>query len=181
MANNQSYSKAAIFLHWFMALLIVIVVPLAWVMVDLEDSPQGPALFAWHKSIGFTIFLLAAIRLIWRLIAGVPAAPENTPVLANRVSGLIHFGMYVLLFAIPLSGWVMTSAAGHPLVYLELWQLPDLVAANDSLHETMEELHETLANILLGLIALHTAAALKHHFIQRDDVLARMLPFLRKR
>lgn len=112
MTNNQSYGKTAIALHWVIALLIVITIPLAWVMMDLEDSPQGPLLFAWHKSIGFTIFLLAAARLIWRLIAGVPAAPANTPALANKVSGLIHFGLYVLLFAVPLSGWIMTSAAG---------------------------------------------------------------------
>ena len=180
MTNNQSYGKTAIALHWVIALLIVITIPLAWVMMDLEDSPQGPLLFAWHKSIGFTIFLLAAARLIWRLIAGVPAAPANTPALANKVSGLIHFGLYVLLFAVPLSGWIMTSAAGHPLVYLGLWQMPDLVAKSHALHETTEEVHEILAYALLGLIALHTAAALKHHFIQRDDVLARMLPFLRK-
>jgi cytochrome b561 len=181
MTNNQSYGKTAIVLHWFTALLIVLVIPLAWIMGALERGPLSFTLFNWHKSIGFSILLLTALRLVSRLISGVPPAPANTPAVINKISGLIHLALYALLFAIPLVGWAMVSAAGHPLVYLGLWQLPDFVAKDHALHETLANVHETLAYVLLALVALHAAAALKHHFIQRDDVLTRMMPSLRKR
>ena len=124
--------------------------------------------------------MLVILRLLNRLLSGVPAAPANTPAIVNKLGSVIHFGLYALMFIVPLTGWVMSSAGGHPVVFFGIWTLPDIVVQDDDLRETMEDLHETVANVLLGLIALHTAAALKHHFIQRDDVLARMLPFLRK-
>ena len=84
------------------------------------------------------------------------------------------------MFAMPLSGWLMSSAKGFSVVYLGLWKLPDLVAKNEALGDTLKGSHELFATVLLVLIGLHAAAALKHHFIDRDSILARMVPFLRK-
>ena len=104
---------------------------------------------------------------------------ETLVAVTGGLAGLLT--TYVLLFALPVSGWVMSSAGGFPVVYLGILQLPDLVAKNKPLFETMKEVHELLAYGLLGVVALHTLAALKHHFIDRDSVLVRMLPFLRPR
>lgn len=182
MKNSTTYNMPTILMHWLVALLIAATFPIAWIMVDMQDdSPEQLALFALHMSIGVSILVLAILRLLNRLLSGVPAAPANTSAIVNKLSSVIHFGLYALMFIVPLTGWVMSSAGGHPVVFFGIWTLPDIVVQDDGLRETMEELHETVANVLLGLIALHTAAALKHHFMQRDDVLARMLPFLRKR
>jgi cytochrome b561 len=182
MSHTVSYNPTAIVLHWLVALLIAITFPIAWIMVDMQDdSPAQLSWFAVHISIGISILLLVMLRLINRLFSGVPVAPANTPVAIQKLTGLIHLGLYALMFIVPLTGWVMASAGGHAVSFFGLFSLPDLVVKDEGLHETAEGLHETVAYILLGLIALHTAAALKHQIIQRDDVLARMLPFLRKR
>jgi cytochrome b561 len=177
----KTYSAPAIFFHWLVALLIFVTVPLAWVMTDMATSPQKLQFYSWHKWIGVTVFLLAALRLLWRWSHGAPPAHAGMPDWQRKTAALTHFGLYVLLFALPVSGWVMSSAGGFPVVYLGIWQLPDLVAKNKPLFETMKEVHELLAYGLLGVVALHTLAALKHHFIDRDSVLVRMLPFLRPR
>jgi cytochrome b561 len=172
----------AIIMHWLVALLIAITFPIAWIMVDMQDdSPEQLSLFAVHISIGIAILMLAGLRIVNRLFSTSPPAPDNTPVIVEKLTALIYLGLYALMFIVPLSGWVMASAGGHAVSFFGLFSLPDLVVKDDGLHETAEGLHETVAYILLGLIALHTAAALKHQFIQRDDVLSRMLPFLRKR
>lgn len=177
----MNFSPLAVALHWLVALLIATTVPLAWVMTGLEISPQKIQFYAWHKWLGVSIFLLVALRLGWRLIHGVPDAPSSMPAWQRKAAILSHSAMYLLLFATPLAGWVMSSAAGFPVVYLGIWQLPDLVGKDKALLDTMKEVHKALANGLLILVALHIVAALKHHFIDRDGVLARMLPFLRAR
>lgn len=179
--HQKNYSILAIVLHWLMALMIVITVPLAWIMTDMQTSPQKLQFYSWHKWLGVSIFFLAALRLIARLIQGVPEAPAGMPDWQRTASRVSHAAMYVLLLAIPLSGWVMSSAAGVPVVYLGIWQLPDLVGKDKALLNTMKEAHALLANGLLIIVAVHILAALKHHFINRDGVLARMLPFLKRR
>lgn len=182
MSHSSSYNMPAIIMHWLVALLIAITFPIAWIMVDMQDdSPEQLSLFAVHISIGIAILMLAGLRIVNRLFSTSPPAPDNTPVIVEKLTALIYLGLYALMFIVPLSGWVMASAGGHAVSFFGLFSLPDLVVKDDGLHETAEGLHETVAYILLGLIALHTAAALKHQFIQRDDVLSRMLPFLRKR
>lgn len=182
MNHTVSYNVPAIVMHWLVALLIAVTFPIAWIMVDMQDdSPEQLSWFAVHISIGLTIFMLAALRLINRLFSGASVVPVNTPAVVRKLTGAIHLGLYVLMFIVPITGWIMVSAGGHAVSFFGLFTVPDIVVQDDGLHETMEGLHETVANVLLGLIALHTAAALKHHIIQRDDVLARMLPFLRKR
>ncbi|NOT17647.1 MAG: cytochrome b [Sulfuriferula sp.] len=181
MRDATSYNIPAIVMHWLVALLIAATFPIAWIMVDMQDdSPEQLSLFSLHITIGVSVLMLAIARLVNRALRGVPAAPADTPAIVNKLTSLVHFALYALLFIVPMSGWVMSSAGGHDVSWLGLFTLPSIVVADDSLHHTMEGVHETVANVLLGLIALHTAAALKHHFIQRDGVLARMLPFLRK-
>ena len=179
--HQKNYSSLAITLHWLMALMIAATVPLAWVMTDMQTSPQKLQFYSWHKWLGVTIFLLAGLRLVARQIQGVPDAPTGMPGWQRKASRLSHAAIYLLLFAIPLSGWVMSSAAGVPVMYLGVWQLPDLADKDKALLDTMKGVHGLLANGLLVILAVHVLAALKHHFIDHDGVLARMLPFLRIR
>ncbi|MCW5622095.1 MAG: cytochrome b [Burkholderiales bacterium] len=183
MASSQSiaYSPIAIVLHWLVALLIVAAAALGLYMVDLEFSPLKLKTYAWHKWLGVTVFLLTALRLTWRLLRPVPAPLAGMPAWQARAAALVHAALYVLLFVIPLSGWLMSSALGVPVVYLGVVPLPDLVAKNEALGDQLKLVHGVLNSTLLALVCIHVLAALKHHFIDRDAVLARMLPFLRYR
>lgn len=169
------YTYLAMALHWLMALLIFVAFPLGLYAHELPFSPLKLQLISYHKWLGVTILGLFLVRIIWRLTHTPPAllATNWQRHAAHAVHGLI----YVLLLAIPLSGWLMSSAKGIPVVYFGLWQLPDLVGKNKELGDLLKELHEGLNTGLLALVALHIAAALKHHLIDKDSTLRRMLPF----
>ena len=146
-------------------------------MVDLPLSPQKLKYFSWHKWIGVTIFMLALARVAWRLTHGAPALPSSMPAWQQRVAAATHVLLFVLIVVIPLTGWLYSSAAGVPTVYLGLLQLPDLVARDKALADQLRLVHVSLNYIMLALVVVHAAAALKHHLVDRDDVLRRMLPF----
>ena len=178
-ANPGAYGSVAIALHWLVALLIVGSFIVGTYMVDLDLSPWKLKVYSWHKWIGVTIFLLVAARLAWRLTHRVPAAPVAMPAWQRHASAISHSLLYLLMVAIPVSGWVMSSAAGIPVVYFGVLRLPDLVAKNKELFEFMKTVHYVLNYTLFAVVLLHVAAALKHHYVDRDGVLARMLPPLK--
>jgi cytochrome b561 len=144
-------------------------------MADLPFSPSRLKLYNWHKWAGVTILALAAVRLAWRLTHR-PPAPPPMPAWQQRASALTHGLMYALFFAIPLVGWAYSSAAGFPIVWFGVLPLPDFVPADKALAEAIKPWHGRLAWALVVLVALHVAAALKHHFIDRDGLLSRMRP-----
>lgn len=174
--SPDRYTRTAIALHWLIAGLIVCAFALGMVMTDLAMSPQKLKFFAWHKWLGITVLGLSAIRAAWRLLHAAPT-PVAMPAWQRQASTFTHLFLYALLFLVPLSGWTYSSASGYPVVYLGLVQLPDLVAKDKVLAESLMELHETLAWLLCALFVVHVAAALKHHLIDRDDTLRRMLPW----
>lgn len=163
-------------LHWLVVALILTTGILGLVMGDMRNSPTKIEIYALHKSLGLTILALATLRLLWRLYAGAPRAVPGTPRWQDRVSSVTHWLLYGLLFAIPLSGWTFNSAAGYPLQWFKLVNLPSLVARDADLRQLAGNVHELLFWTLVGLALLHAAAALYHHIFQRDDTLARMLP-----
>jgi len=171
----ERYTRTAITLHWLSALLIVGGFTLGLSMVGLPISRQKLEWYAWHKWIGITVFLLTCVRLGWRVLHPVPS-PVPMPAWQQRSATISHRVLYALLLLIPLSGWVYSSATGVQVVYLNLIPLPDLVAKDKPLAEVLRAVHVTLNFTLLALVCLHTAAALKHHFVDRDGVLTRMLP-----
>lgn len=150
-------------------------------MHDLPLSPQKLRYFSWHKWIGVTVFLLAIIRVAWLATHRPPRLPQGSPSLQVMAAHANHFLLYLLMFLLPLSGWLMSSAKGVPTVYLGVLPIPDLVAKDEQLGENLEEVHELLAYALAILVAIHIAVALKHHFIDRDGLLSRMLPRRGKR
>jgi cytochrome b561 len=164
------------FLHWVVVALILTMAYLGLTMGDLPNGPDKIKTYALHKSIGITILGLVALRLLWRAYAGAPGPVPNTPRWQARIASLTHWAIYALLFAIPLSGWVVNSSAGFPLQWFGLVNLPHIVGKNHDLHELAEEAHEIMFWLLVLLVVAHAGAAFYHHLFQRDATLARMLP-----
>ena len=174
------WGHIAQFLHWLIVALIIVQVILANWAENLPLGPKKIGVYAWHKSVGITILALAILRLLWRWTNPTPLLPSTLKPYERVLAGLTHFGLYLLLFAQPLTGWMMTSARGFPVSWFGFFQLPDFVSKNQSLYNGMKETHDILALALYAIVFLHVAAALKHHFLLKDDVLRRMLPFTKK-
>ncbi|HEX5363790.1 MAG TPA: cytochrome b [Gallionella sp.] len=170
------YSNTAIALHWLMALLIFAAFPLGLYMHDLPLSPTKLQLYSYHKWIGITVLLLAVFRVMWRATHTPPALPDSLPRWQQLASHATHQFLYVLIFAVPLSGWLMSSAKGFKTLWFGVLPLPDLVGKDKALGELLGNLHASLNYLLLAMVVLHVAAALKHRLIDRDDVMNRMLP-----
>ncbi len=180
-AQPAAYTRTAIGLHWLIALLIFAAFPLGLYMHDLPLSPHKLRLYSYHKWIGVSIFLLVVLRLSWRIAHRPPPLPDAMPRWERLAASSLHYLLYALMFVIPLSGWLMSSAKGVQTVWFGVLPLPDLVAKDKELGDLLQEVHESLNFLLFGAVLAHIGAALKHHFIDRDDVLARMLPFLRSK
>ncbi|MGH8851398.1 MAG: cytochrome b [Casimicrobiaceae bacterium] len=174
--TSERYGGVAIALHWLTALLIVCGFTLGLSMVGLPIGRQKLQWYAWHKWIGITVFLLSCARLAWRRTHAAPSPLAAMPAWQQRSSLLVHGALYALLLAIPLSGWIYSSSTGVQVVYLGVLPLPDLVPKDRALAIGLRALHLTLNFTLFTLVCVHTAAALKHHFVDRDTVLRRMLP-----
>ncbi len=172
------YTRTAIALHWAIALLIFCAFPLGIYMHELPFSPRRLQLYSYHKWLGVTVFLLAIGRVLWRLKHPAPPLPAGLPAWQRIASTATHHLLYVLILAVPVSGWLMSSAKGFQTVYLGLVPLPDLLAKDKALGDLLQTVHKAL-NFTLGvLVVTHVTAALKHYFVDRDGVLARMIPLL---
>lgn len=170
------YSNVAIALHWLTALLIVAAFVVGFTMTDMRLSPAKLRYFSWHKWIGVTVFILALLRVLWLRRFAAPALPATMPAWQQRLAHATHALLYTLMFVDPLSGWLYSSAAGVPVVYLGLVPLPDLVPADKALAAVLKSVHHALDWTLLVVILAHVGAALKHHFFDRDHLLRRMWP-----
>lgn len=173
------YSALAIAFHWALAALILVQIPLGLIMVDMPRGLQQLEAFNWHKSLGAVILAIAALRLLWRLFNRGPALPREMPGWQKGIAHATHWLLYAAFFAVPLSGWTMSSAFGRSVEVFGLLTLPDLVGADKALGERLAALHEIAAYALAALVVVHVGAALQHFLIKRDDILARMLPFAR--
>lgn len=173
----QRYTRPAILLHWLIALLIIGAFTLGLVMTDIPGiTPAKLKYYSWHKWVGVTVLLLATLRLLWRLANAAPAYPDSMKRWEKQAAHYLHLLLYVLMFAVPISGYFYTLAAGVPVVYFGVLPLPVLIDANPDLKPLLKEVHYWLTMGLAGAVGLHVAAALKHVFIDRDGVMKRMLP-----
>ncbi len=174
---QHSYSSTAKILHWLIAGLIVVQYVLAELAEGADESGHlvaQLALLANHKSVGMTILALAIVRLSWRFGHPPPPLPSGMPSWQKRISALTHGLIYLALFAIPISGWLMSSASAYSVSWFNLFAFPDLVGPSENLAERFEQIHHLAAEGLFVLVVLHAAAALKHHFFDKDTVLKRM-------
>jgi cytochrome b561 len=171
--TNKRFGIIAILLHWFIALLMIGLVIVGLYMVELPVSLQKLKLYGWHKEYGFLVLALVFVRLIWRLSNQSPQL--EIPILERVAARLVHWIFYLLMFALPITGWLITSAAGLAASFFGLFTLPNLIAPSEESRLFFQEVHKWLSYAFIGFLALHTAAALKHHFINRDEILRRMI------
>ena len=174
--TENTYGAIAKFLHWGIVILIIAQYVLAEAAEDLEDGPDRLATIANHKAVGMLVLLLMLARIGWKLAnRGLPQpVPMARPQQVAAAAG--HGILYLLLILLPLSGWMMSSAAGYPTGFFGLFQFPMLGSEDHDLHEALEEVHETLFNAVVIIAVLHALAAAFHHFWMKDDTLRRMLP-----
>ncbi|MXU63940.1 cytochrome b [Oceanomicrobium pacificus] len=173
--------------HWVMALMIFAMIGFGFYMSGLDDLIAKFELVQTHKSVGFTVFVLALLRIVWRLVQRrTPALPETMPrwqVMASHVS---HVGLYALMLFIPLTGWLMSSASPLndegaypfrvPNMVFGLFEMPDPFQSGDKdLSALFHTMHETGVKLLIALLLVHVAAALKHAIVDRDAILRRMV------
>ncbi len=175
------YTRTSIAVHWLMAVLLVGLFGVGTYMSDLPLSPQKLKIYSWHKWAGITALLLVAFRLAWRVGNRPPPLPDSVPAWQQAAAHGLHHLLYLLMIAVPLSGWLMSSAKGFQTVYFGVLPLPDLVGKDKELGELLKTVHATLNYCLAVLVFAHIGAAFKHHFLDRDEILSRMLPCLARR
>ncbi|MBU0859630.1 MAG: cytochrome b, partial [Alphaproteobacteria bacterium] len=175
--TTLTYGTVARYIHWATAFIVLFLLALGLYMEDLDFSPQKLALYGLHKSFGFTVLGLVIVRILWRAANPAPhhlATHQRWEVLLAR---FMHVCLYLALIGMPLSGWVMSSAADFPHTFFNLFSMPDLIPGkNDALYKLSRLAHGWCAYALIAAIGLHMAGALKHHVIDRDSTLRRMLP-----
>ncbi|MBN67478.1 MAG: cytochrome B [Rickettsiales bacterium] len=175
--DDVRYGAIAKMFHWLLAVLVIGMLAFGFYMDSLAFSQETVKLYGLHKSIGAIILAGMVLRLAWRQANAVPALPQDMDRLKRLAAHLTHYGLYALLIAMPLSGWLMSSAAGFPVSVFGWLTLPDLIASDKQLKELFEEAHELMAFAIIALVSLHALAALYHHFVRKDTILRRMLPW----
>jgi cytochrome b561 len=171
---GDRYTRTAIHLHWIIAGLILCGFVLGWVMTSLAISPLRLRMVNWHKWVGISVLLLVALRTLWRL-THTPPVFRPMPRWQRWLANGVHGALYALLFALPVSGWFYSNAAGYPVVYLGLVRLPNIVSKDKLLSQNLHHLHHLLGLLLLTAVGLHVMAVIKHHFLDRDGTFSRML------
>lgn len=178
-SDRSTYSKGAIAFHWTIAALIVVNM-----IIGLFHDGFGEAKGFWmaqHKAIGLTVLILSVGRLGWRFTHRPPPPLASHAKWERMLAKVTHTLLYALMIGIPLTGWLMTSAgSGKPVNMFGLFSIPPLVGPDKEAAGIYSDRHEMLAFVMIGLWALHVAGALKHHFLDRDTTLSRMIPFLRR-
>lgn len=174
----ERWGWVSLSLHWLTLLAIAGLVIVGFVMQELPNSPTKIQVYGLHKSFGLTVLALTVLRLLWRLVAGTPAPVPGTPRWQSFVAQATHGTLYVILLAMPLSGWLYNSASGFPLKWFGLFALPKLSGYDAGVKAFALAAHEWLFIALAVIVTAHAAAALKHHYLDRDATLSRMLPGL---
>lgn len=172
------YHPVAVALHWLLGLALIGNFALGLYMADLPFSPARLQYYSWHKWAGVLVLTFSLIRLWTRLLVRPPALPKAIeaamPTWQRLAHHATHAGLYALFFAVPLLGWTYSSAAGFPIVLFGVLPLPDFVPVSEGLADALKPLHKFSALAMAGLVLLHVAGALKHHFVDRDGLLRRM-------
>jgi cytochrome b561 len=180
LANTaQRYGEVAIVLHWAMALVLVVLVVSGLYMVSLPDAgfdTKKISLIIYHKELGLLALALAALRLAWRLANVLPRLVEHLPDWQQVAARFVHLAFYALMFALPLTGWLMSSATGIPVSLFGWFDLPDLVSYSERWFRAFIDLHKWLGYALIALAMIHAGAALRHHWALKDETLKKMWP-----
>ena len=177
LRNRDRWGPVSQALHWSIALLVLAMAAIGLSLDELPRSPKWFWVYDLHKSIGLLLLALVVVRLAWRLYAGAPPPVSGLPRIQRFAAGATHAVLYLLILAMPLSGWLYDSASGlRPLQWFGLVAVPRLIGADEGRADDLHDLHEDLFAILVVVALLHVAAAVWHHVFRGDATLARMLP-----
>jgi cytochrome b561 len=174
-AGPRAYSLTARVLHWSTAILVLTVLPLGVVIGNEWGGPLQDQLYDLHRSIGATILLLVVVRLGYRLTHPPSPLPDDIPAIQRAAAHVTHWGLYALLIAQPLVGWIATSASPSPIVVFGLFELPPIWPEDRAFSDRLFVVHAWIAIAIACLAAAHIGAALHHHFVRKDRVLMRMI------
>ncbi|SDC15547.1 cytochrome b561 [Variovorax sp. CF079] len=177
--TEDRYGAVAILLHWLMAFLVIGLLALGIYMVTLPDvgfNTKKITLILYHKELGLLVLVLLAVRLGWRLTNVLPQLVAHLPDWQKIAARFVHLSFYALMFVLPMTGWLMSSAAGIPVSFFGFFTLPDFLPRDDHLFQRLIDVHKWLAYVLVLVIFVHVGAALRHHFVFKDDTLRKMLP-----
>jgi len=178
---RNRYSTVSLVLHWLIAALVVTQIGLIWAH-EATEGPISREFVTLHKSVGLSILVLTLVRLGWRIANPAIPLPAETPRWQKLLARGNHVLFYVLLLAMPLVGWAASSAAGRDIVWFGLFNWPLLpIGGGREMAGNLMDVHETAAKLLIFLVVLHVIGALKHQFIDRDNVLHRMIPLIPRR
>ncbi|HET8818212.1 MAG TPA: cytochrome b [Xanthomonadaceae bacterium] len=177
LRNRDRWGPVSQALHWTIALLVLVMAAIGLSLDGLPRSPRWFWVYDLHKSIGLLVLALVVVRLAWRLYAGAPPPVPGLPRVQRIAAGATHVLLYLLILAMPLSGWLYDSASGlRPLRWFGQFAVPRLVAPDEALAGRFHDIHETAFIVLVSVVVLHVAAALWHHVFRGDATFARMLP-----
>lgn len=170
----NSYGVVAKSFHWLLFVMLTFSVVAGNFLADMPKGPEKLEAAGMHKSFGAVILMLIMLRLVWRLINEIPRLPDETTAGEAFIAKAMHWGLYVLMFAQPLSGIMMSQAAGFPVSFFGLFEFPVFLAKNPELAKTFLSIHGTVWILLVIAVVGHVGAALHHHFIKKDNVLKQM-------
>jgi len=173
--TEDHYGIVTILFHWTMALLIIGMLGLGLYMVRIPSSPEKGELIVLHKEFGVIVLLLVALRLSWRFLNKIPALSSTIPKWQAVAANIAHYLLYGCMFAMPITGLLETAAAGYTVSFFGWFELPALGSPNEALKSIYGAMHEWIAYGLIIIVVLHAGAALMHHYIERNNVLRRML------
>lgn len=175
--TRLQFGSIAIALHWIMALLIIGLLGVGLYMVELPLGLQKLRWYRWHKEFGILVLVLVSFRLGWRFLNVSPDLPDHLANWQKFAAKLVHWALYGFMIANPITGWMLSSSAGLPVSFFGLFILPDLVGPSEALKALLSGVHKWLAYGLIVTLCAHIGAALRHHFIYKDNILRRMLPW----
>lgn len=174
--TSKSYGTVHKSLHWIMAIMMIGLLAIGFYMSDLPSSPDKFELYGLHKSTGIIFFFLVILRFMWRIMNPVPELPDTVKGIHRLASHLSLWTLYGAMVLMPVLGYLMSSAGGHPVDIYGIIKIPSLVEKNKELASFAREGHEILAYIWLALIGTHVSASLYHHYALKNDILKRMMP-----
>ncbi len=175
-----SYGIVAKSFHWVMALMILGLLAVGFYMAGLDGTPDKFKLYNLHKSTGCLVLILVCVRLMWKMVNVAPVLPPSLHRLEKFLAHMGHLALYALMFAMPMSGLLMSQASGFPVSVFGLFIMPEFMAPMPAWKGTFREAHEVIAWMIIVMVSLHVLAALLHHFYYRNNVLRRMLPFVKE-
>ena len=173
----EQFGRVRVGVHWSIAALLIFQIPLAWYMIDLPDGPDKLSTYGLHKSLGMLLFAIGVFRLVWALLSNRPKLPAETKLWEKALAKCSQAILYIIVILMPITGWLMSSAAGAPVSIFGLLDLPALVEPNKAFMEGMQSAHIIQSYILLTVLGFHVVGALNHGFVKYDNVLYSMLPF----